>query len=141
MTLSSAGVLSGTPTYAQSYSLVGQVKDSGSPAQTVTGKITFIVAGPLSITPNFAVIPSGINIGTSYTDGQNATGGIGPYSWSLQPGSGPMPQGWSLTPSTFAQNGLLAFLGGTATSSGAYTFTVQLSDPGHPRKSPLRLIP
>ena len=135
MILSTAGVLSGTLTQFGSYLLVVQVKDSGSPAQTATGKMTFVVAAPLSITPNFAVIPSGINIGTSFTDGQNATGGIGPYSWSLQAGSGPMPQGWSLTPSTFAQNGLLAFLGGTATSSGTYTFTVQLSDPGPPAQT------
>src|SRR5215472_8854771 len=136
MSLSSSGILSGTAPQANEYLIVVQVKDSGSPPQIATsGRITFTVAAPLTITQG-APFPTAVNVGTSFTEFEFSSGGIGPFSWSLQVGSGPMPPGWSITSNVL--NGSESILGGMATSSGNYNFTIQVSDPGPPVQTATR---
>jgi hypothetical protein len=132
MTLSTAGVLSGIAEQGGGCLLVLQVRDSGSPAQTVTGNVTFNVGAILSITSDGSIGNSNINIGNNITERLFANGGTGPFRWSLQSGSGALPQGWSVATDDYSGNGFIGRLGGTVTVSGNYTFTVQVNDLGSP---------
>jgi hypothetical protein len=107
MTLSSSGLLSGTPTaLASNVSLTVQAKDSNNCTGSVT--VTLTVACPtISVTP--ATIPSG-TAGVAYTSTQfGQTGGVGTITYSL---NGTLPTGMTLsssgllsgTPTTLARN-------------------------------------
>ena len=59
-------------------------------------------------------------VGTDYAAQFAATGGTAPYTWSLAPGSSPLPGGLSLS-----ADGLLA---GTPTSAQSFNFTLRATD-------------
>jgi hypothetical protein len=61
-------------------------------------------------------------IGTPYSYQMQASGGTPPYTWSLTPGSQPLPSGLS-----FNTDGLLS---GKPTVSGSVTLSVRLTDSG-----------
>ena len=82
ITLSSAGVLSGTPTTTGSYPFTVNVIDQNN--GIATASITLVVAAGLSLT--FAAPPSG-QVGVAYTDTLTATGGTTPYTWSVSAGT------------------------------------------------------
>ena len=115
LSLSSAGVLSGSPNAAGSYTFTVQAADSTVPPQTTTRAFTLVVAPPLSITTT-TLTPAIRNV--PYSEAILATGGITPYSWSIAAGS--LPAGLALS-----TDGTLT---GTPTASGVYTFTVQAID-------------
>lgn len=110
---SATGVLSGMPSTASGYSFAIYASDStgfvGSKSYTVT------VSRPtITITPSSLTNPK---VGTVYGVSFTATGGTGPYSWQS---SGTIPPGLSLS-----TGGVLS---GNPTSSGTYSFTVQVFD-------------
>jgi hypothetical protein len=120
--LSSSGVISGTPTAATSgASFTVQVKDSGSPQQSVSQTLTIRVAAPLVIT-TASLAPAGF--GAAYNQTLAASGGTGARTWSLAPGSGPLPPGMTLSSA--------GVISGTATAAGTFAFVVQVSDSGSP---------
>lgn len=113
LSLSSTGLLSGTPATASGYSFSVYASDAtgfvGNKSYTVT------VARPtITVTPTTISNPK---VGTAYGVSFAATGGTGPYSWQS---SGSVPPGLSLT-----TGGVLS---GTPTTSGSYTFTVTVYD-------------
>ena len=59
--------------------------------------------------------------GVQYALSLTASGGTPPYSWSLVSGSGALPAGLSLNAST-------GVISGTATTTGAFTFTLRAQD-------------
>jgi hypothetical protein len=118
LTLSSAGVLSGTPTIAGSYSFTVQVADSELTPQTATQSFTVNVAALLSITTTS--LPAG-TAAASYSAMLAATGGTTPYTWSLS--SGTLPAGLTLSAA--------GVISGTPTTPGTYTITVKVTDAGH----------
>jgi Putative Ig domain len=65
-------------------------------------------------------LPAG-TVGISYSQTVTATGGITPYTWSITSGSGSLPAGLSLDPSTGA-------ISGTPTAAGTSTFSVTATD-------------
>jgi hypothetical protein len=67
-------------------------------------------------------LPSGTD-GSAYRAGLSSTGGAGGGTWSL--GSGSLPAGLSLNPST-------GVISGVPSAVGTSSFTVSLSDPGPP---------
>ena len=69
--------------------------------------------------PSGSTLP-GATPGVSYSHTFQASGGAGPYTWSLVSGS--LPSGLNLSPS-----GVLA---GTPATSGSYSFTVKVRDAG-----------
>jgi len=73
--------------------------------------------GPLEITT--AALPDG-QAGTYYSTQVYASGGRQPYSWSLAPGSDPLPPGLSL----WSYGGI----DGTPTTNGTFNFTVRVTD-------------
>jgi large repetitive protein len=113
LTLSTAGVMSGTPATSGSFTFSVLVADNAG--GTATRQYTIAVS-PLSITT--ATLPSG-SVGSAYSQTIAATGGTGAYVWTVA--SGGLPTGLTLNAST----GLLS---GTPTTVGSSTFTVQVAD-------------
>ena len=112
-----------------------------SPTCTVTSGTAVAVTGGAttpSINFSLAAIPvgqgQGPNFGT-FSIGQveiplAATNGTGPYTWSLAPGSLPLPPGLSLRTdraSWFPGNASSGIIG-VATAPGTYTFTLRVTD-------------
>ena len=114
ITLTSAGVLTGTPTAAGSYTFSVNVVDANNGIATTS--ITLVVAATLSL--SFPAPPAG-TVGTAYTDTLTATGGTTPYTWSVSAGT--LPAGITLNAST----GVLA---GTPTVAGTSSFTIKVTD-------------
>jgi putative Ig domain-containing protein len=124
LTLTSAGVLAGTPTTAGTFNFSITATDSGVPPQTAT------VAFTLTITPKLAIttpsLPSG-TLGTAYSATvQTNNGGIVPYTWSwiAQAGSS-LPPGLSIAPGT-------GVISGTPTSAGTFNVTINVADSSTP---------
>lgn len=117
VTLSTSGVLSGTPTSEGSFQFVVRAVH-GSPSDTKTYTLT--VRQPLSVKSPFgpARPPSsevGIRLAKSFT----ATGGSGTYTWALV--SGTLPPGVALD----ATRGTIA---GTPQAAGVFAFGVSATD-------------
>jgi hypothetical protein len=124
LSLSSAGVISGTPsgTVAGTSSFTVTVTDSQTPTPATANaglSITISIA-PLTITTT-SPLPSG-TVGTAYSDTVNATGGVTPYAWSV---SGSVPAWLSINPTT-------GVLSGTPTAAATSTFTVTVTDSESP---------
>jgi len=119
LTLSSAGVLSGTPTVAGSSSFTIQAKDSSTAPQTATLKATLVISdGTVKITTT-SPLPAG-TLGVAYPSVTfAATGGTPPYTWSTT-APGALPAGLTLSPA--------GVLSGTPTAYGPFSFTVQATD-------------
>jgi len=126
LTLSSAGVISGTPTQVSSTgtSVTAQVQDSSSPAQTTSLSLTIHIAPVLTITTASGQLPDAV-IGSAYNYTFTSNGGITPIQWTLT--SGTLPPGLTL--------GTGGTLTGTPTASGNYTFTVQAGDASSPSQT------
>ncbi|WP_027678726.1 putative Ig domain-containing protein [Ralstonia sp. UNC404CL21Col] len=115
MALSSAGVLSGTPTAVGAFNFTITATDANS--FTASRAYSLIVGAP-TLALNPATVP-GATLNTPYSQTLVASGGTAPYTYALA--SGALPAGISLNPST-------GVLSGTATALGSSTFTVQASD-------------
>ncbi|MFC3551317.1 autotransporter domain-containing protein, partial [Lysobacter cavernae] len=114
MSFSSAGVLSGTPTTAGSYTV--SIRSTDDAGFNTTASYTIVITAPtITITP--ATLPGG-TVATAYSQTHSASGGTAPYSFSLV--SGALPIG-----TAFSSAGALS---GTPTTSGSYTFTVRVTD-------------
>lgn len=114
VSFSSAGVFSGTPTTAGSYTVtISSTDDAGYNA---TVGYTINVTSP-SIVIDPPTLDAAV-VGDAYTMTLTASGGVAPYSYSLV--SGALPPGTS-----FNSSGALA---GTPTMSGSYTFGVRATD-------------
>jgi hypothetical protein len=114
LSLSSSGVVSGTPTTPGSFSFTAQVSDSFTPQQQVSRTFTLVVATTVTITT--ASLPNAIQ-NVPYSQQLQATG-TGPFVWAVT--SGTLPAGLTLT-----ATGLLQ---GTPTVTGAQTFTITVTD-------------
>jgi uncharacterized repeat protein (TIGR01451 family) len=112
LTLSNAGLLSGTPTTAGSFTFTVTATDSNG----CTGAMTYTLApcAVLAITP--ASLPNG-SIGLAYSETLTVTGGTAPYAFAA-PGS--LPPGLALS-----SGGTLS---GMPTQSGDFGFTVTATD-------------
>ncbi len=127
LTLSSSGVISGTPTAAVTgTSLTFKVTDSSQPAQNQSATFSLTIAAtaaPLTITTSF--LPNG-QVGTAYSTNLGASGGIQPYTWTLTSGS--LPAGLSLSAS-----GLIS--GTPTTVASATSLTFKVTDSSQPAQS------
>jgi len=114
LTLSGAGVLSGTPTVAGSSSFSITVTDSASPAATATLAATLVVNDSAITITTAATLPVGV-VGSAYSQTLAATGGTPPYAWAGTPPAG----------LTLSSAGVLS---GTPTAAGTSNFTITLTD-------------
>jgi alpha-tubulin suppressor-like RCC1 family protein len=117
MSLSSGGVLSGTPTAPGTSSFSVKVIAG---ATDDTQALTLVVKpAPLAITTT-GVAAADLN--QPYEQDLTATGGVAPYTWTLT--SGTLPAGVSLTAA--------GVLTGTPTAGGTFSFTAQVKDSASP---------
>jgi hypothetical protein len=122
LTLSSAGVISGTPTGSGTSTFKVTVKDSGSPAQTVSAQESITVAAaPATLTITSTSLGAA-QTGSSYGTTLSASGGSPGYTWTVSSGS--LPAGLTLS-STGA-------ITGTPTTTQTASFTVTVTDSGSP---------
>ncbi|MFN0169433.1 MAG: putative Ig domain-containing protein [Bryobacteraceae bacterium] len=117
LTLSSAGVLSGTPTAAGPFALVVQVVDKNGATDSVTVTAS-IAPAPLTVLSQ-PQLPQAI-LNRAYSQTLQASGGVPPYTWSMATGT--LPTGVSLMSS--------GELRGTPTSLGNFDFSISLTDSG-----------
>jgi hypothetical protein len=119
-TLSTPGVLSGTPTSPPfgTFGFTVTVTDSESTPQTASASLCLFIDTPVSITT--ASLPSGV-VNEVYSAVLAASGGIAPYTWQISAGS--LPTGLTLSG---------AALAGTPTVAGTFSFTVTVSDSSSP---------
>lgn len=119
MTLSSAGVLSGTPTAAGPFNFTITATDhstgTGAPF-TATQAYSLTVSAPV-ITVAPSVLPAGTG-GVAYSQTVAASGGSGSYTYSLSAGA--LPPGIALSSA--------GHISGTPTTAGTYNFTVTATD-------------
>lgn len=113
--------VSGTPASAGSFALAV----SGTDASTGTGPFNTVQTFTLVVNaPTLALTPATGSFTATYaaafSQAITATGGVGPYSYSL---TGNLPAGVTLNPST----GLLS---GSPTASGSFNFAVTATDTG-----------
>lgn len=118
MSLSSTGLLTGTPVSAGSVPLSVSVSDSSTPTPTFGSvTLTLNVTGAFTITTT--TLPGGV-VGTAYSQTLAASGGAGGLTWALASGSNPLPPGLAIS-----ANGVIS---GTPTTNGSYPFTVAVTD-------------
>ena len=114
LTLTSAGLLSGTPTQVGSFPLTVTGTDENLCAGSCS--YTLVVNGCPALTVDPQTVSAGVS-GSAYRQSFTATGGLAPYPFTL---SGSLPAGLSLSPA--------GVLSGTPTQTGSYSFTVFAKD-------------
>ncbi len=115
LTLSSSGVISGSPTVEGTFNFTVQVTDSASPQQVATRALSILVSGLRITTPS---LPDG-RVGVAYSQFLSATNGQPPFFWSIS--VGPLPAGLTIDSNT-------GEIGGLPTTQGTFNFTVQVTD-------------
>ena len=128
ISMSAAGMVSGTPTLPGTYNFTVQVIDSGG--LSVQRRLTIeIAAPPLSIST--AVFPFAIK-GAVYNQQLSAGGGTPPYTWSIISGS--LPSGLTLD----SRTGLIA---GTPGAAGDFSLAFAVRDVANVEATkPLQLL-
>jgi large repetitive protein len=117
LTLSTAGVISGTPTGAATYDFTVTVTD----VRGCTGSRAYSIVIAPTACPTISVDPPLLadgTVGVPYSAMLSASGGTGPYAFAVT--SGTLPDGLGLSSA--------GALSGTPTAAGAFSFTVTATD-------------
>jgi hypothetical protein len=117
LTLSSAGLVSGTPTATGASTFTVQATDANKATGQAAVSLTINATAPSPLTITTAALPNG-TIGTAYSQTLAATGGQTPYTWAL--GTGTLPAGVTLSSA--------GVISGTPTAAATSTFSVQVTD-------------
>jgi hypothetical protein len=118
-------LLQGVPTAAGTYSVTLEVKDNGTPVQTVSRAYSFDVYPDVAITTTG--LPTAVR-DTVYSASVAAGGGAAPIKFFVV--SGILPQGLTFNSTTGAITGSVAMVSGTSA-----TITVSATDSGYPAAS------
>jgi large repetitive protein len=117
LTLSTTGVLSGTPTTAAASTFTIKVTDSA--AASVTKSFTVTIAAAVKAVAVSTATLAGGTVGAAYSQTLAATGGTTPYSWSISIGT--LPAGLTLNAAT-------GVISGTPTVAATSAVTVKVTD-------------
>ncbi|MBV8842327.1 MAG: putative Ig domain-containing protein, partial [Bryobacterales bacterium] len=135
LTLSSSGVLSGTPTVAGAFAVLPQITDSATPPNRLIDAAVsgLLIANPGVPTPLSSYGRTGGQLTFSKgvpmvsrsleLDRYPANTGTPPYTWSITSGS--LPPGTSILPGS---NGTSNYLSGIPTASGTFNFSYVVKD-------------
>ena len=111
-----SATLSGIPSAPGTFNFTISVNDSSNPPQTASEAYTVVMGAPLALSITTTSLPNG-SFNTAYSTTVSATGGIAPYTFSLDGASNPLPAG--LNPiSTSSNQGVIS---GTPTTAGTFT--------------------
>jgi hypothetical protein len=116
LSISTGGVISGTPTALGTTSFKVQVTDSQTPKAAVDIASKSITVNNLLAVTTTSLTAGSVNV--PYSGSLTASGGVPPYTWSVSAGS--LPAGLTLSTS--------GVISGTPTTQGTSTFTVQVTD-------------
>jgi hypothetical protein len=119
LNLAPNGTLSGTPTGTGTSNFAVRVADGNTPAVTVQKSFSLQILSALTITTS-SPLPTGM-LGVPYSQTLSASGGTGPYTFSVLSGS--LPAGLSLSGAT---------IGGTPTAVATSNFLIRVSDSNNP---------
>ncbi len=118
LSLSSAGVISGTPSVAGTTNVTVKLIDTSIPKMTVYKSIALtIIPPPVSITIISDSLTAGA-VGVAYNQSLTAISGASPYTWSVA--SGTLPAGLSLSSA--------GVISGTPTTAGVSSITLKATD-------------
>ncbi len=128
LSLSTDGIISGTPTQLGMFNFTAKVTDSQSPTQaynTLKASITINPVLGLTASP----LPTGL-VGSNYSGTIEASNGLPPYQFTLaDPTNEPLPPGLSLTTTLNPNGGAdIGSITGVPTTAGVYTFPVEVTD-------------
>jgi endonuclease/exonuclease/phosphatase family metal-dependent hydrolase len=115
LTLSSSGVLAGTPTAFGTSTFTVKVTDAAS--ATVSKSFSVVVSPATLVISTASPLADGM-VGKAYSQTLGGTGGTGGYVWSVAAGT--LPGGITL-----GSGGLLS---GAPTAAGTFTFSAKLTD-------------
>ena len=122
LSLSPAGLITGTPTRTGTSSFTVIVSDSALPAaESVSEPVTITIAARRLAITNSSLAAG--QVSRAYSQTLSAVMGVAPLQWSIA--SGKLPGGVSLNPSS-------GTISGVPTSAGASTFTVKVTDSSTP---------
>ena len=121
------GNISGTPNTSGSFAFTAQVTDSSATPQSARQSLTIKVQPQLVLTTT--TLAAG-TVGTGYSQGLGASGGVPPYKWTVTAGS--LPAGLIL--------GSTGTISGTPTTANTYNFTVRVTDSGPPKQSATKAL-
>ncbi|RPJ53233.1 MAG: IPTL-CTERM sorting domain-containing protein [Acidobacteria bacterium] len=116
LTLSSAGVLSGSPTTVGIFNFTITVMDSNQCPGSQVYSISITGCPVITVRP--PTLPAGV-VGTGYNQTVTATGGAAPYTFAVS--SGALPTGLSLNTGT----GVIA---GPLNAAGTFSFIITATD-------------
>ncbi len=120
ITLSRAGMLSGTPTSDGSFSFTVTATDTVTTTLMGTQAYSLTVNGPtLSLTPATGTFTGTAE--TAFSQAFTASGGTSPYRYALTVSAGTLPAGLSFSTTT-------GVLSGTPTTAATITFAVMATD-------------
>ncbi len=118
MSLTSSGILSGTPSTPGLYNFSIAASDSSpapGPFSSTPVAYSVSVVAPLIVVSPTSLPP--MTTAANYSETFTASGGVGPYSFAITAGS--LPPGLTLSGNT---------LSGVSTAAGSYPFTVTATD-------------
>ena len=127
LSVSSTGVVSGTPTSAGTANFTVQVKDSSN--NTTTGSFTVVAYAPLALPSANPPSLGSATTASTYSGSITATGGIPGYTWTVNGfsvGSGSVSLGNGTL--IASSNGSTLNITGTPSSTGTVTFTASVTD-------------
>jgi len=117
LTMSTAGVISGTPTTAGSWAFKVRVHDNDAGARFDTRTLALNVVNPLAVAVS-GTVPKA-EVGKAFKATVAATGGLAPYKYAFTGGSA--PAGVNIDPAT-------GVVSGVPTAAGAFSVTVGVTD-------------
>ncbi len=119
LTLNPDGTVTGTPTESGSFDFLVRVIDCDDPTETTTANVRITIVGPLTITTTS--LPE-CKKDVFYSAEIQVTGGVPPYSWSLD---GQLAPGLSFDTST-------GHITGIPQITGTFSFSITVSDSNAP---------